>query len=29
MNKVYASAAEAMDGLVKDGMLLMAGGFGV
>ena len=29
MNKVYASAAEAMDGLVKDGMLLMAGGFGL
>jgi 3-oxoacid CoA-transferase subunit A len=29
MNKVYASAAEAMAGLVKDGMLLMAGGFGV
>jgi 3-oxoacid CoA-transferase subunit A len=29
MNKVYASAAEAMDGLVEDGMLLMAGGFGL
>ena len=29
MNKVYASAAEAMAGLVKDGMMLMAGGFGV
>ncbi|HXT05705.1 MAG TPA: CoA transferase subunit A [Roseiarcus sp.] len=29
MKKVYASAAEAMDGLVKDGMLLMAGGFGL
>ena len=29
MNKVYASAAEAMAGLVKDGQLLMAGGFGV
>jgi len=29
MNKVYASAAEAMDGLVKDGMMLMAGGFGL
>ena len=29
MNKVYASVAEAMAGLVKDGMMLMAGGFGV
>jgi 3-oxoacid CoA-transferase subunit A len=29
MNKVYASAAEAMAGLVKDGMMLMAGGFGL
>ena len=29
MNKVYGSAAEAMAGLVKDGMMLMAGGFGV
>jgi 3-oxoacid CoA-transferase subunit A len=29
MNKVYPSAAEAMAGLVKDGMLLMAGGFGL
>jgi 3-oxoacid CoA-transferase subunit A len=29
MNKVYASAAEAMAGLVKDGMLMMAGGFGL
>ena len=29
MKKVYASAAEAMAGLVKDGMMLMAGGFGV
>ena len=29
MNKVYPSAAEAMAGLVKDGMMLMAGGFGV
>jgi len=29
MKKVYASAAEAMAGLVKDGMLLMAGGFGL
>ncbi len=29
MNKVYPSAADAMAGLVKDGMLLMAGGFGL
>ena len=29
MNKVYASAGEAMAGLVKDGMMLMAGGFGL
>ena len=29
MNKVYASAAEAMAGLVKDDMLMMAGGFGL
>jgi 3-oxoacid CoA-transferase subunit A len=29
MKKVYASAAQAMDGLVKDGMMLMAGGFGL
>jgi 3-oxoacid CoA-transferase subunit A len=29
MNKVYPSAAAAMDGLVKDGMMLMAGGFGL
>ena len=29
MKKVYASAAEAMAGLVNDGMLLMAGGFGL
>jgi 3-oxoacid CoA-transferase subunit A len=29
MNKVYANAAEAMAGLVKDGMMLMAGGFGL
>src|ERR1700690_178549 len=29
MNKVYPSAAEAMAGLVKDGMMLMAGGFGL
>ncbi len=29
MKKVYTSAAEAMAGLVKDGMMLMAGGFGL
>ena len=29
MNKVYASAAEAVAGLVKDDMLMMAGGFGL
>ena len=29
MKKVYASAAEAMAGLVEDGMMLMAGGFGL
>jgi 3-oxoacid CoA-transferase subunit A len=29
MNKVYASASEALDGLVKDGMLIAAGGFGL
>jgi 3-oxoacid CoA-transferase subunit A len=29
MKKVYPSAAAAMDGLVKDGMLLMSGGFGL
>ena len=29
MKKVYPNAAEAMAGLVKDGMMLMAGGFGL
>ncbi len=29
MKKVYQSAAEAMAGLVQDGMMLMAGGFGL
>jgi 3-oxoacid CoA-transferase subunit A len=29
MNKVYPSAAAALAGLVKDGMLMMAGGFGL
>src|SRR5258708_6220733 len=29
MNKVYADAPSALAGLLKDGMLIMAGGFGV
>lgn len=29
MNKVYGSAAEALDGLLFDGMTIMAGGFGL
>ena len=29
MNKVLPSAAEALDGLLKDGMLIAAGGFGL
>ena len=29
MKKVYASANEALDGLLKDGMLIAAGGFGL
>lgn len=29
MNKVYNSAAEALSGLIKDGMTLMVGGFGL
>ena len=29
MKKVYGSAAEALDGLLKDGMLIAAGGFGL
>jgi 3-oxoacid CoA-transferase subunit A len=29
MNKVYADAASALAGLLKDGMLIMAGGFGL
>jgi 3-oxoacid CoA-transferase subunit A len=29
MNKVYADARAALDGLLKDGMLIMAGGFGL
>jgi acyl CoA:acetate/3-ketoacid CoA transferase alpha subunit len=29
VNKVYASAAEALEGLAYDGMTLRAGGFGL
>ena len=29
MKKVYASATEALDGVLKDGMLIAAGGFGL
>ncbi|MFB2530667.1 CoA transferase subunit A [Paracoccus sp. p4-l81] len=29
MSKVYASATEALDGLLKDGMMIAAGGFGL
>ena len=29
MNKVYADAHSALAGLLKDGMLIMAGGFGL
>ncbi len=29
MRKVYANADEALAGQIKDGMLLMAGGFGL
>lgn len=29
MNKIYASAAEALDGIIKDDMLIAAGGFGL
>lgn len=29
MNKLYASAAEALDGIVEDGMTLAVGGFGL
>lgn len=29
MNKVYSSAAEALDGLLRDDMVIMAGGFGL
>ena len=29
MNKVYGSAAEALDGVLADGMTIAAGGFGL
>ena len=29
MGKIYTSAAEALDGLLFDGMLIAAGGFGL
>lgn len=29
MSKIYASAAAALDGIVKDGMMIMSGGFGL
>ena len=29
MNKIYPSAADALDGLLKDGLLIAAGGFGL
>ncbi|WP_372885349.1 CoA transferase subunit A, partial [Shimia sp.] len=29
MNKVYANATEALDGLLKDGLFIAAGGFGL
>jgi len=29
MNKVYDNAAQALDGLLKDGMLIASGGFGL
>ena len=29
MNKIYPSAAEALQGVVKDGQLLAVGGFGI
>lgn len=29
MNKIYANAAEALDGVIKDDMLIAAGGFGL
>ncbi|MBL3284599.1 CoA transferase subunit A [Rickettsiales endosymbiont of Paramecium tredecaurelia] len=29
MNKIYSSSSEALEGLLKDGMTIMSGGFGV
>ena len=29
MKKIYGSAAEALDGVLRDGMLIAAGGFGL
>ena len=29
MNKVYSDAGSALDGILKDGMTIMAGGFGL
>ncbi|MDP2087415.1 MAG: CoA-transferase, partial [Gemmobacter sp.] len=29
MNKLYPTAAEALNGLLRDGMLIAAGGFGL
>ena len=29
MNKVYPSAAAALDGIVRDGLLIAVGGFGL
>ena len=29
MNKVYSDASSALDGILKDGMTIMAGGFGL
>ena len=29
MKKIYANASEALDGLLEDGMLIAAGGFGL
>ncbi|PRY83367.1 hypothetical protein CLV74_109198, partial [Donghicola tyrosinivorans] len=29
MNKVYGSASEALEGLLRDDMLIAAGGFGL
>ena len=29
MNKVYPDAKSALDGILKDGMMIMSGGFGL